>query len=63
MAFKVPAGISKLGLPATVTVPGLFACLYCRWLPRVRANRQPSSSRSRTVRRPSCLSRVTAAPS
>src|SRR5262245_56945246 len=32
MAFKVPGGTSKLGLPATVTVPGLPACLYCRWL-------------------------------
>jgi hypothetical protein len=28
MAFKVPGGMSKLGLPATVTVPGLLACLY-----------------------------------
>ena len=33
--------------PLRAVVPGLFACLYCRWLPRVRANRQPSSSRSR----------------
>src|SRR5713101_6404477 len=48
MAFKVPGGTSKLGFPATVTVPGLLACLYCRWLPRGRASRHPSSSRSRT---------------
>jgi len=47
IAFKVPGGTSKLGLPATVTVPGLLACLYCRWLPRVRASRQPSPSSRR----------------
>src|SRR5262249_18440424 len=47
MSFKVPGGISRLGWPATVTMPGLVACLYCRWLPRVRASRQPSFSRSR----------------
>src|SRR5437660_2730817 len=47
MAFNVPGGTSRLGLPTTVTVPGLLECLYCRWLPRVRASRHPSSARSR----------------
>src|SRR2546422_3010020 len=47
MAFNVPGGTSRLGLPATVTVPGLLGCLYCRWLPRVRTSRHPSSVRSR----------------
>jgi hypothetical protein len=35
--------MSRLGLPATVTSPGFTGCLYCRWLPLVRARRQPSS--------------------
>src|SRR5215217_5388868 len=26
------------GLPAIVTSPGRFGCLYCPWLPRVRAS-------------------------
>src|SRR3990170_2899207 len=47
MAFNVPGGTSRLGLPATVTVPGLLGCLYCRWLPRVRASRHPSSVSNR----------------
>src|SRR5262249_61017757 len=38
MAFKVPGGISRLGLPATVTVPGLVPCLYWRGVPRGRAH-------------------------
>ncbi len=32
--------------PETVTAPGLFGCLSCRWLPFVLAKYQPSSSRS-----------------
>src|SRR5437667_3564068 len=48
MAFNVPGGTSRLGLPATVTVPGLLGCLSCRWLPRVRASCHPSSARSRS---------------
>src|SRR5437773_7451972 len=31
--FGVPGGTSKLGFPATVTVPDLLGYLYCRWLP------------------------------
>src|SRR5437016_3715860 len=54
MAFNVPGGTSRLGLPATVTTPGLLGCLYCRWLPRVRARRHPSSARGvESVLRPS----------
>ena len=44
MAFSVPCGMSRLGFPATVTVPGLLVCLYCRWLPRVRASSHPSNA-------------------
>src|SRR5207244_13313744 len=44
MAFIVPGGTSSRGLSATVTTPGLLGCLYCRWLPRVRARRHPSSA-------------------
>ena len=36
MLFKVPAGMSRLSLPDTVTVPGFELCLNCRWLPFVR---------------------------
>src|ERR1043165_9071241 len=35
------------GLPAIVTSPGRFGCLYCRWLPRVRASSQPAASTRR----------------
>src|ERR1700733_403006 len=35
MLRSVPAGKTLLGLPATVTRPGLSGCLYCRWLRRV----------------------------
>ncbi len=37
---------SSPGLPGTVTTPGLLACLYCRWLPRVRSRRHPPRSSS-----------------
>src|SRR5688572_1478516 len=43
--FKVPRDKSSLGLPATVTRPGLDGCLNCRWLPRVATKIQPSSCR------------------
>ena len=33
--FSVPGGKSSLGLPETVTRPGLIVCLNCRWLPLV----------------------------
>jgi hypothetical protein len=46
MLFSVPGGTSRLGLPATVTVPGLTECVYCRWLPAVLASLQPSCSSS-----------------
>jgi hypothetical protein len=36
--FDVPGGTSMLGFPETVTVPGWFECLSCRWLPFVLAN-------------------------
>src|SRR5438105_11539677 len=42
--FNVPGGRSLEGWPDTVTVPGLTECRNCRWLPRVRSSRQPSSS-------------------
>jgi len=45
--LKVPGGMSRLGLPPTVTVPGLLGFLNCRWLPFVRINRQPSCSSNR----------------
>src|SRR5262249_3884393 len=32
------------GLPATVTTPGRFGCLYWRWLPRVRVSSHPAAS-------------------
>jgi hypothetical protein len=41
--FNVPGAKSSLGLPATVTRPGLLGCLNWRWLPRVDAGYQPSS--------------------
>ena len=41
MLFRVPGASSSLGLPGTVTRPGLLACLYWRWLPRVATRRQP----------------------
>jgi len=44
MLFTVPAGTSRLGLPATVTVPGLTECAYCLWLPAVLVSLQPSCS-------------------
>src|SRR5688572_20242214 len=37
--FGVPGDTSKLGFPATVTVPDLLGFLYWRWLPRVLARR------------------------
>ena len=45
MLFCVPAAKSSPAFPATVTVPDLLACLYCRWLPLVRTRCQPSFSR------------------
>ena len=44
MLFKVPGAKSSPGLPGIVTRPGFTGCLYCLWLPRVRARNQPSSS-------------------
>lgn len=35
-----------LGLPATVTVPGLVSWRKMRWLPRCRSILQPSASRT-----------------
>ena len=46
MAFKVPYGTSAPGLPATVTVPDVVGCLYCRWPPLVLARYHPLSSSS-----------------
>jgi hypothetical protein len=40
-----------LGLPATVTVPGLVSWRKMRWLPRWRSNRQPSASGTRITSR------------
>ena len=45
MLRNVPGASSSLGLPATVTLPGLTACLNWRWLPRVAAKNQPAPSR------------------
>jgi hypothetical protein len=42
--FNVPGATSSPGLPATVTRPGLLACLNCRCEPRCRTTDQPSSS-------------------
>ena len=42
--FNVPGAMSSAGLPATVTSPGLVACLNCRCDPRCRTTDQPSSS-------------------
>src|ERR1700685_3527511 len=41
--LNVPGPKSSLGLPGTVTSPGLVGCLYCLWLPRVRSKYHPSS--------------------
>ena len=43
--FNKPGGKSSLGLPGTVTRPGLLACLNCRWLPRVVTRYHPSRRR------------------
>jgi hypothetical protein len=45
--LSVPDAKSSLGLPATVTRPGLVGCLNCRWLPRVACKYQPSSCNKR----------------
>jgi hypothetical protein len=45
----VPGAKSSLGLPATVTRPGLLGCLNWRWLPRVDARYQPSSPNMRNM--------------
>lgn len=42
MLLSVPGGMSRLGLPATVTVPFFVSCLNCRWLPLVLTRYQPS---------------------
>ena len=42
--FNVPGATSSLRFPATVTRPGLVACLNCRCEPRCRTTDQPSSS-------------------
>ena len=44
MLFHVPGGRSSLGLPGTVTRPGLTGCLNCLWLPLIRTSRHPSAS-------------------
>src|SRR5690606_34932600 len=44
MLSRVPGGRSRPGLPATVTLPGLFGCLNWRWLPFVLTWRHPSCS-------------------
>jgi hypothetical protein len=44
MLPSVPGATSSLGLPATVTRPGLVGCRYWRWLPRWATWRQPSRS-------------------
>src|SRR5215207_873606 len=44
MLLSVPGASSSLGLPGTVTRPDLPVCLYCRWLPLVLINCQPSCS-------------------
>jgi hypothetical protein len=49
--FNVPGATSSPGLPATVTSPGLFACLNCRCEPRCRTTDQPSSSSILTTSR------------
>src|SRR5437667_9343720 len=43
MLPSVPTARSSLGLPGTVTRPGLDGCLNWRWLPRVCTMNQPSS--------------------
>jgi len=45
--LSVPDAKSSLGLPDTVTRPGLIGCLNCRWLPRVACKYQPSSCNNR----------------
>jgi hypothetical protein len=47
--FNVPGAKSSLGLPATVTRPGLARCLNCRWLPFVVTKYQPSWPRIRNM--------------
>ncbi len=42
---------SLLGRPAIVTRPGRVGCRYCRWLPRVRTQVQPSASTRRMASR------------
>lgn len=51
MLFCVPGARSSPGLPGTVTKPGRVACLYCRWLPRVRSKYQPVASIMRMISR------------
>jgi hypothetical protein len=51
MLFNVPGATSSPGLPATVTSPGLVACLNCRCDPRCRTTDQPSSSSILTTSR------------
>src|ERR687887_2495272 len=49
--LSVPVGRSSDILPGTVTLPGLVACLNCRWLPFWDTWTQPSLSNSRTTSR------------
>ena len=51
MLFCVPGARSSPGLPGTVTKPCRVACLYCRWLPRVRSRYQPPASIMRMISR------------
>ena len=47
--FRGPGATSSPGLPATVTRPGLFACLNCRCEPRCRTTDQPSFASMSTI--------------
>src|SRR5579883_3185240 len=47
--FNVPGAKSSLGLPGTVTRPGLVRCLNWRWLPRLATKYHPSSASNRNM--------------
>ncbi len=49
MLFSVPGANSSLGLPGTVTRPGLIGCLNWRWLPFIATSAQPSSASKRSI--------------
>jgi hypothetical protein len=56
--LSVPVCRSSPGWPGTVTRPFLIACLYWRWLPRVRTCSHPSFSISRIRSRTFTLFRI-----